>query len=96
MPPEATKGIFRVLCGARQQDHIGNVVFAGMPAAFKAIDAHRIATNRFSLQRVAHRSAFVDDLNAGFLERRQLLLRIIARGLDDLHAAIDDGLHEPG
>jgi hypothetical protein len=61
-----------------------------MAAAFEAVDAHGVAADRFGLQRVAHRGAFVDDLDAGFLERGKPLLRIVSRRLDDLDAAVDD------
>ena len=42
------------------------------------------------LQRMAHRGAFVDHLDAGVLQRRHVLLRAAAGGLDDLDAALDD------
>ena len=45
---------------------------------------------RLRLQRMAHAGAFVDHLHAGFLEARQMRLRIVARRLDDFDAACDD------
>jgi hypothetical protein len=49
---------------ARQQDEVGHVVLAGMAAAFEAVDADGVAADRFGLQRMAHRGAFVDHLDA--------------------------------
>ncbi len=34
----------------------------------------------------------MDDLDAGLFQRRQPFLRVVAGGLDDLHAAFDDRL----
>jgi hypothetical protein len=48
------------------------------------------------LQRVAHRGALVDDLDAGLVQRRQPLLRVVAGGLHRLDAAVDDGLDVAG
>src|ERR1700680_3705482 len=43
-------------------------------------------------QRVTHAGAFVNDHNAVLLEFGDVLLRLVAGGLDDLDAALDDGL----
>ena len=48
----------------------GLVVLAGVAAALEAIDAHRIAANALGLERVAHRGAFVDDLDASLMQCR--------------------------
>ena len=77
---------------ARQQDEVGHVVFAGVAAALKAVHAHRIAANGFGLERMAHRRAFVNHLDAGLMQRRQPFLRVVAGRLHHLHATVDDGL----
>ena len=77
--------------GARQQDQVRHVVLARMAAAFEAVDADRIAADALGLERMPHRRAFVNDLDAGSLQRRQILLRASPGGLDDLDAAFDDG-----
>src|SRR4029453_9759731 len=71
-------------------------VLARVAAAFEAVDADGVAADRFSLQRMPHRGAFVDDPDAGLLECRQPLLGIVARRLDDLDAALEDGLGVAG
>jgi hypothetical protein len=50
MPPDATTGNLQLLGGARQQDHVGHVVFAGMTAAFESIDAYGVATDLLGLE----------------------------------------------
>ena len=81
----------QLLRGARQQDHVGHVVFAGVPAALKTIDADRVATDLLGLERVANRGAFVNHLDACGLQRRHVLFRAAPRGLNDLDAALPDG-----
>src|SRR5271156_1202020 len=90
IPPEATNGIFNS-SAARGSKIIGNVVFARMAAAFETVDADRIASDPFGLERVPHRGAFVDDLDAGRLHRRHVLLGTAAGRLDDSDPAFDDG-----
>ena len=75
----------------RQQDHVRDVVLAGMAAAFEAVDADRVAADLLGFQRMPHRGAFVDHLDAGGLQRGHVLLRAAARGLDDPDAAFLDG-----
>ena len=86
------KGDLQLVRRARQQDHVGDVVFARMAAAFEAVDRHRIAADRLGLQGMAHRRALVDHLDAGFLELRQVCLRVAAGGFDEAHASVDDGV----
>jgi hypothetical protein len=78
------------LGGTRQQDHVRHIVFTGMSAALKTVDADRIAADRLGLQGMTDRGAFVDYLDIGSLERRHVLLRAAAGGLDDLDAAFPD------
>ena len=81
---------FQLIGGARQQDHVGDVVLTGMAAALEAVDADRVAADPLGLERMAHRGAFVDDLDAVRLERRHVLLGAPSRSLDDLDPAFDD------
>ena len=80
------EGDFQLVGGARQQDHVGNVVLTWVATAFETVDRNRIAADLLRLQRMPHRSAFVDDLDAGVLEMRHHLHRVAARRLDDLDA----------
>ena len=82
---------FQFLGRARQQDHVGHVVFAGMAAAFEAVDADGVAADLLGLQRVPNRSAFVDHLDASRLQGRHVLLGATPCGFDDLDAAFPDG-----
>jgi hypothetical protein len=79
-----------LLRGARQQDEVRDIVLAGMTAALEAIHADGVAADLLGLERVPHRCALVNDLDAMLLERGQILLGIVAGRLDDLHAAFDD------
>src|SRR3546814_14470258 len=63
--------------------------------SFEAVDTHRIAADRFGLEGVTDRCAFVDHRDAILLERRQPLLRI-TRGLDDLDPTFDDRIDQTG
>ena len=85
------EGDLELIRGARQQDEFRHVVFAGVAAAFEAVDAGGVAADRRVLQRAAHRCALVDHLDAGLLQHRQPFLRVIAGRLDRLDAAVDDG-----
>ena len=78
--------------GHGNQDQPGRVVLAGMAGAFKAVDRNRIDPHALRRQRVADAGAFVHDHDAVLLEFGDVLLRLVARGLDDLDAAFDDGL----
>ena len=80
----------QLLRDSRQQDHIGNVVFARMAAALEPVDADRIAPDPLGGQRMTHRGAFVNDLDPVRLQGRDVLRRVAARGFDDPHAAFDD------
>src|ERR1700732_161364 len=74
----------------RNQDEPGRIVFAGMTRALKTIDRNRIDPHTLRRQRVTHAGAFVNDHNAVLLEFGDVLLRLVAGGLDDLDAALDD------
>ena len=73
--------------GAREQHEAADIVFAGMAGTFETVDRHAVDADRLRFHRVAHAGAFVDDLDAGFLEARQMRLRIVAGRLHDLDAA---------
>ena len=88
------EGDRQLLRRPRQQDEVRHIVFARVAAALEAVDADRIAADRFRLQRMANRRALVDDLDSRLLQHGQPPLRIVARGLDDLHAAVDDRADE--
>ncbi len=75
---------------ARQQNHVGHVVFAGVPAALKTIDADGVATDLLGLERMPNGGAFVDHLDAGRLQRRHVLFRAASGGFDDLDSAFLD------
>ncbi len=76
----------------RDQDQAGGVVFARVTGALKAVDRDRIHAHALRRQRVTHAGAFVDHLDAVLLELVDMLLRLVAGGLDDLDAAVDDRL----
>src|SRR3546814_15186756 len=76
-------------------DPVADVILAGMPSTFEAVDTHRIAADRFGLEGVTDRCAFVDHRDAILLERRQPLLRL-TRGLDDLDPTFDDRIDQTG
>jgi len=61
-----------------------------MAAALEPVNADRIAADPLGGQRVAHRSAFVDDPDAVCLQSRDVLAWIAAGGLDNAHAALDN------
>ena len=77
--------------GSRDEDQAGDVILAGMTRTFETVDGNRINAHALSRQGVADGGAFVDDLDAVFLEVVHMLLRLVARGLNDLDAAFDDG-----
>jgi hypothetical protein len=62
-----------------------------LAAAFKAVDAHRIAADCLGLQGVPHRGAFMNDLCAKSFQRRHILLGVPAGGLHDSDPALFDG-----
>src|SRR6185312_15203002 len=89
---EAARGDQRdlhLVGGGRDQDQAGRVVLAGMTGAFKAVDRDGIDAHAFGRERVADAGAFVHDLDAVLLELGDMLLRLVARCLDDLDAAFD-------
>src|SRR5262245_14259318 len=67
-----------------------------MTAALEAVDAERVDADSFAFERMTHRCALVDHFDSRFFERGQPFLWIIAGGLDDLHAAIDDRFDKSG
>jgi hypothetical protein len=81
----------QLLRGARQQNHVGHVVFAGVAATLEAVDADRIATDLLGLERMPNGGTFVDHLDAGRLQHRHVLFRAASRGFDDLDSAFPDG-----
>jgi hypothetical protein len=90
------EGNLQLLGRARQQDEVGHIVLARVAAALEAVDADRVAADRLGLERVAHRGALVDHLDAGLVQHRHPLLRVVAGGLHGLHAAVDDRLDVAG
>src|SRR5258708_39858278 len=61
-----------------------------MPPAFEAVDADRVTADLLGLKRMPHRGALVNDLDAGRLERRHILLCAAAGGFVDLDPALLD------
>jgi hypothetical protein len=96
MPPDAMIGNAQLARRDRQQHQAGHVVLARMAGAFEAVDRHGVDAIAFGRQRMAHRGALVHDLHVMALQRLDEVLRAVARGLHDLHAAVDDGLHVLG
>ena len=84
------KGNFQFFRRAGQQDHVGDIVFAGMAAAFETIDADRVAADALRLQRMADGGAFVNDLDAAFLHGGHIGFRAAAGRFHNLHAAGND------
>ena len=80
----------QLFCRARQQNHVGHVVFTGMATAFKAVDAHGVAADLLGLERVPHGCALVDHLDAGRLQRGHELFGTAPGGLDDFDLAFSD------
>jgi hypothetical protein len=78
--------------GYRDENKPGRIVLAWMARALKPVDRNRIDPHALRRQRVADAGAFVHDHDAVLLEFRDVLLRLVAGGLDDLDAALDDGL----
>ena len=92
---EAARGDHRdldLVGGGRDQDQAGRVVLAGMAGAFKAVDRDRVDAHPLRRQPVTDAGAFVDDLDAVLLELGDVFLRLVAGGLHDLDAGLDDGL----
>src|SRR6476619_2827980 len=75
-----------------EQDQAGNVVLAGMACTFEAVDADAVDAKALSFDRVAHRGALVQHLDAVVVEHRQVRRWVGARGFDDLDARVDDHL----
>ena len=48
------KGDFQFVGGPGQQNHIGDVVFARVPAAFESVHGNRVASDGLGFQRVPH------------------------------------------
>ena len=67
-----------------------------MAAAFKPVHADRVAAYGLGLERVAHRGAFVDHFDIGFMQRGQPFLRVVACGFHHFDAAFDDGADVAG
>jgi hypothetical protein len=63
-----------------------------MATAFEAVDRNRVAADALGFQRMTNGGAFVDHLDAGAVQRREHLNRIVTSGFDDLDAAFDDCL----
>ncbi|MNF95683.1 hypothetical protein D3C84_784480 [compost metagenome] len=62
-----------------------------MTATLEAIDTDRITADRLGFQGMAYRRAFVNHLDAVFLESGHPLLRVVTSRLDDADTALDDG-----
>jgi hypothetical protein len=74
------------------EDQAGDVVLTGMPGAVKAVDGDRVDSQRLGLDRVAHGSGLMDDLDAGWLEDLEELGRIVARRFHYRDARLHDRL----
>ncbi|MCY1179492.1 hypothetical protein D9M73_198960 [compost metagenome] len=73
----------------------GQVIFTGVPRGLEAVDRDDVGAIALGREGMAHRGAFVNDLDAVFLEMRDHRRRVVAGGFDHLHATLDDGVH-PG
>ena len=76
----------------RDQDEAGNIVLAGMAGAFETVDRDGIDAHPLGREGMADGGAFMDDDDAMRLEIIDMFLRLVAGGLDDLDAAVDDRL----
>jgi len=74
------------------QNQARDVIFARMTGAFEAVDRDCIDADALRGQRMTHRRAFVDHDDTVLLEMRDVLLRVVACGLHDFDAAVDDCL----
>ncbi len=63
-----------------------------MAGAFKTVDRDAVDAHALGGERVTHAGAFVQDLDAVLPELVDMLLGLVAGGLDDLDAGLDDGL----
>ena len=61
---------FQFVGSARQQDEVGDIVFTGVTAALKSVNAERVTTYGLRFERVAHRGAFVNHFDTGGLQSR--------------------------
>ncbi len=77
--------------GGRDQDQAGGVVLTRMAGAFETVDRDGVDAHALGRERVADAGAFVHDLDAVLLEFVDMLLRLVAGGLDHCDTALDDG-----
>ncbi|MNP15533.1 hypothetical protein D3C76_1078970 [compost metagenome] len=76
-----------------QHHHQRNVFLADVARGLEAIDGDDIGATALGRQRVAHRSAFMDDLDPVFLQAADHWRRVVAGRFHHLHTAFDDRIH---
>lgn len=79
------------LGGLGEEDEAGNVVLTGVTGALVAVDREDVDAETLGGESVADGGALVDDDAAGFLEALDKRAGVVAGGLDDLDARLDDG-----
>ena len=87
---------FELFCRAGQQNEVGHIVFARVATALKPIHADGVATDGLGFERMPHRGAFVDHLDARLMQGRQPLLRVVACGFHHFHTTVNDGFDVAG
>ena len=70
------------------------IVLTGVTGAFEAVDRDGVHAHPLGRQAMADAGALMDDDDAVLLEFLDVLGRLVAGRLDDLHAAVDDHLHQ--
>src|SRR3546814_3251103 len=80
------------VCSSDLQDQARDVILARMSRAFETVDRDRVDAHALGRQRMTHRRALVHDLDAVRPEVVDMFLRLVARRLDELDAAVDDRL----
>src|ERR1700730_18558255 len=66
-----------------------------IPGALESIDADCVDTELLRLHGEAHRGTLVNDLDAGALERGNILRRIASGSLHDRYGILDNDAHVP-
>ena len=61
MPPEAKEGDGQLFRGSRQQDEVRHVELTRVASALETVHADGVAADPLCFQRMAHRSAFIDE-----------------------------------
>src|SRR3546814_12991365 len=91
-PPRSTRTDTRFPYTTLFPSQARDVILARMSRTFETVDRDRVDAHALGRQRMTHRRAFVHDLDAVRPEVVDMFLRLVARRLDELDAAVDDRL----